>query len=151
MDANILLDYSDKNRIFHEVSSKCIEYCLKQNLNLFTSCDLITTIYYVVSKQDKVKALEEVQRINNFCHVVEFSNADINQTCNLMVENSNYKDLEDTIQYLLAKKSQCGLIVSNDENFVSESIRLISSSDFCSEFLSCESLNQLNLVQKTKV
>jgi hypothetical protein len=26
LEANILLDYADKNRIFHEVSTKCIEY-----------------------------------------------------------------------------------------------------------------------------
>ena len=134
LDANILLDYADKNRIFHEVSTKCIEYCLKQNLDLYTSCDLITTIYYVVSKQNKTKALEEVQRINDFCHVIEFSNSDINQTCHLMLQDSDYHDLEDTIQYLLAKKSQCDLIVSNDKNFVSKSIKLISSSDFCNEF-----------------
>jgi len=133
LDANILLDYADKNRIFNKVSTKCIEYCLKENFSLFTSCDLITTIYYVVSKQNKIKALEEVQRINNFCHVIEFSNTDINQTCDLMLEDSDYKDLEDTVQYLLAKKSQCDLIVSNDENFVSKSIKLISSYDFCNE------------------
>ena len=134
LDANILLDYADQNRIFHEVSTKCIEYCLKQNLDLYTSCDLITTIYYVVSKQNKTKALEEVQRINDFCHVIEFSNSDINQTCQLMLQDSDYNDLEDTVQYLLAKKSQCDLIVSNDKNFVSKSIKLISSSDFCNEF-----------------
>ncbi|HHB91857.1 MAG TPA: hypothetical protein ENK59_01420 [Thioploca sp.] len=75
--------------------------------------------------------MEEVQRINY--QVIEFSNVDINQTCNLMVENSDYKDLEDTKQYLLAKK--VNVTVSNDENFVSRSIRLISSTDFCNEFL----------------
>jgi len=94
----------------------------------------MTTIYYVVSKQNKTKALEEVQRINNFCHVIEFSNSDIKQTCDLMLEDSDYKDLEDTIQYLLAKKNKCDLIISNDEKFVSKSIKLFSSSDFCTEF-----------------
>ncbi len=134
LDANILLDYADKNRKFHDVSTKCIEYCLKQNLDLYTSCDLITTIYYVVAKQDKIKALEEVQRINNFCHVIEFTNADIDKTCSLMLQDSDYQDLEDTVQYLLAKKSKCDLIVSNDENFISKSIKLISSFNFCNEY-----------------
>ena len=134
LDGNILFDYADKNRKFHDASTKCIEYCLKQNLDLHTSCDLITTIYYVVSRQNKIKALEEVQRINNFCHVIEFSNIDINQTCNLMLQDLDYKDLEDTIQYLLAKKSQCDLIVSNDKNFISKDIQLISSSNFCHQF-----------------
>ena len=68
LDGNVLFDYADKNRKLHDASTKCIEYCLKRNLDLYTSCDLITTIYYVVSRQNKNKALEEVQRINNFCH-----------------------------------------------------------------------------------
>ncbi len=51
-----------------------------------------------------------------------------------MLQDSDYHDLEDTVQYLLAKKTQCDLIVSNDENFTSKSIRLISASDFCNEF-----------------
>ena len=80
------------------------------------------------------KALDEVQRINNFCHVIEFSNIEINQTCNLMLQDLDYKDLEDTIQYLLAKKRQCDLIVSNDKNFISKDIQLISSSNFCHQF-----------------
>ncbi len=134
LDANILLDYADKDRKFHDASTKCIEFCLQQNIDLYTSCDLITTIYYVVSKQNKIKALEEVQRINNFCHVIEFSNTDIDKTCNLMLQDSDYQDLEDTVQYLLAKKSKCDLIVSNDEKFISKSIKLISSSDFCNQY-----------------
>ncbi len=28
----------------------------------------------------------------------EFSNTDINQTCKLMLQDSDYKDLEDTVQ-----------------------------------------------------
>ena len=75
-----------------------------------------------------------MQRINNFCNVIEFSNIEINQTCDLMLQDLDYKDLEDTIQYLLAKKSQCDLIVSNDENFISKDIKLISSSNFCYKF-----------------
>jgi hypothetical protein len=66
---------------------------------LYTSCDLITTIYYVVSKQNKTKALEEVQRINDFCHVIEFSNTDINQTGHLMLQDSDSHDLEDTVHF----------------------------------------------------
>jgi len=134
LDGNILFDYADKNRKFHETSTKCIEHCLKKNIDLYTSCDLITTIYYVISRQNKIKALDEVQRINNFCQVVEFSNLEINKTCNLMLQDLDYKDLEDTIQYLLAKKSQCDLIVSNDKNFISKDIRLISSTNFCHQF-----------------
>ncbi len=52
----------------------------------------------------------------------------------LMLENHNYHDLEDTIHYILAKKIGCGLIISNDENFYAEDIKVLSSEEFCNQF-----------------
>ena len=36
-----------------------------------------------------------------------------------MEKDQNFKDLEDTLQYVLAKKEGCELILSNDKNFYS--------------------------------
>jgi predicted nucleic acid-binding protein len=47
-----------------------------------------------------------------------------------MKENKKYKDLEDTIQYVLAKKEGCDLIISNDENFYADDIEIMSSEEF---------------------
>lgn len=41
------------------------------------------------------------------------------------------RNLEDTIQYILAKKENCNLILSNDENFYAKDIEVISSEEFC--------------------
>ena len=39
-------------------------------------------------------------------------------------------DIEDTIQYIMAKKVSSALILSNDKGFVSEDIELLSSKKF---------------------
>lgn len=54
LDANILLDVSNNKRVFHKFSVDTYNYLLT-NAQIFTSCDLITTIYYINSKQDKKK------------------------------------------------------------------------------------------------
>lgn len=131
IDANIWLDYLDRTRINHGASKKSIDYCLAQALEIFTSCDIITTIYYINNKFDKVSALDNIQRINYLCEVVEFSNSEIEQTCLLMKNDGDYCDLEDTIQYILALKEQCDLILSNDKKFVSKEIAMMSSEAFC--------------------
>ncbi|MDC7243326.1 MAG: PIN domain-containing protein, partial [Sphaerochaetaceae bacterium] len=69
-------------------------------------------------------------KINKLCKIIEFSNYEVSQTCELMNKNSKYKDLEDTIQYILAKKEGCDLIISNDKDFVSEDIELLSTAKF---------------------
>jgi hypothetical protein len=130
LDANIFLDNEDNTRDLEQNSLKVLSYLIENDIKLYTSCDLITTIYYILSKKDKQKALDAVERINQFCRIIEFSNNEVFQTCQLMKENENYKDLEDTIQYILAKKEGCDLILSNDKNFVSEDIELLSTKEF---------------------
>lgn len=134
IDANIILDRYDVQRPFHSYSIKTLEYLIT-NAELFTSCDLITTIYYVNSKIDNKLALFNIQAINKMIKVIEFSNNEIEETCSLMLEDSDYKDLEDTLQYIMAKKSQCNLIVSNDTNFVSKDIEIMSSKEFCEKYI----------------
>ena len=56
-------------------------------------------------------------------------------SCDLMVSDNRYKDLEDTIQYIMAKKEKCNLIISNDKNFASDDIKLMSSEEFCKQYI----------------
>ena len=101
------------------------------NIKNFTSCDLITTIYYIHSKQDRHVALQQIIDIQTMCHIIEFSNQEVINTCELMLKDT---DLEDTMQYVLALKEGCELILTNDKNFVSKEIPTISSSEFLTKF-----------------
>lgn len=131
LDANILIDSIDNQRPMHYKSTALIRFCLKKEIPVFTSCDIVTTVYYLSAKKDKKQALNEITKINRFCKIIDFSNTEVEQTCDLMAQNSNFKDLEDTIQYILAKKASCDCIVSNDKNFFSPDISLLSSEEFC--------------------
>jgi predicted nucleic acid-binding protein len=134
LDANIILDTLDDLRPYHLSSLNLYRYILSNKFELFTSCDIITTVYYVNSKKDKKKALLNIKDTNKILKVIEFSNREIEDTCNLMLEDCDYKDLEDTIQYIMAHKYNCDMIISNDKNFVSKDINLMTSEQFCQEF-----------------
>lgn len=133
LDANIILDTFSDNRINHKYSKFLYEYLLINKFSLFTSCDLITTIYYIDSKFNKKQALLNIQAINKTLKVIEFSNKEIEECCSLMHEDGDYEDLEDTIQYIMAKKEKCDVIISNDKNFVSKDIKLLTSEAFCKQ------------------
>ena len=132
LDANILLDIYDPKRP-HSFSSRkaLISLMETENTELFTSCDLISTFYYIRAKTDKEQALSDIEQINSFCTVVEFGNREVSQACELMKTNPNFTDLEDTLQYFMAKKVNADLILSNDAGFVSESIEIIGAEAFC--------------------
>ncbi len=136
LDANIIADIYDHNRPSVIDSRKTMLHFLdNKNVELFTSCDIITTIYYILSKQSKDIALDAIIEINELCHVVEFGNSEIIQSCSLMKKDKNYKDLEDTIQYVMAKKMSCDLILSNDKGFASKDITLLTTKAFVEKYL----------------
>jgi len=134
LDANIFIDLNDETRETSKESLAILDYLVKQKISIYTSCDLITTIYYILSKKSKSKALDAIEYLNKICKVIDFTNNQISQTCRLMRENKNYKDLEDTIQYILAKNQNCDLIISNDKGFYSKEIELLNSNQFIKKF-----------------
>ena len=136
LDANILLDYLVGSRFKHEESDRVIEYCFARHFEIMTSCDIVTTIYYIDAKLGKQRALENIIKMNMFVKIINFSNKEVAQTCQLMKEDEDYVDLEDTLQYILAQKEKCDVIVSNDKGFVSKKIELLSSEAFIKKYIS---------------
>jgi len=137
LDANILLDLSSKDRKYSDYSVKAIKYLLSKGASLYTSSDIITTVYYILVKhtKDKKLSLKAIKEINNYITLIEFSNKEVEEAISLMEKDKNFKDLEDTLQYVLAKRENCQLILSNDENFYSPHIEVLSTREFCSKYL----------------
>lgn len=53
VDGNVIIDLFDEKRKTHKSSKEAIHKLLSEGARLVTSSDLITTIYYVLSKIDK--------------------------------------------------------------------------------------------------
>jgi len=135
IDANIFIDANDTSRKTYKKSLSILDYLVSQQISIYTSCDLITTIYYILSKKDKQKALSSIEQLNKICKIIDFSNSDVAKTCSLMREDKEYTDLEDTMQYILAKRENCEMIISNDKRFISKDIELLNSVEFCNRFI----------------
>ena len=128
VDANVINDIFDANRPFHEASFACLQACLQQNISLVTSCDLVTTIYYITTKtQGRETALQALAQIQSIFEIAPFANRELDAAVQLMQADKDYNDLEDTIQYILAKNNGCELILSNDAKFVAKDLRVMNS------------------------
>jgi len=130
LDANILIDISDSSRPFSKESSELFNHILDNTLQyeLYTSCDLLTTIYYILNRKlDKKVVLEQIKTLNQFIHIIEFGNQEVDEALYLMEKNEAFSDLEDTIQFVMARKERCDYIISNDKGFHSTDVPLLSS------------------------
>ena len=47
------------------------------DVEVFTSCDIITTLYYILSKKGKIEALDSILDVNEMCSVIEFGNKEM--------------------------------------------------------------------------
>ncbi len=137
LDANILIDISDDTRPFSKESAMLFIYFIKNNIEfkLYTSCDLITTIYYLLKKPlGTKKSLEQLKIMNKIMKVIEFGNQEVDEAIFLMEKNKYFTDLEDTIQFIMARKERCDYIITNDKGFYSQDITLLSSNEAIVEF-----------------
>ncbi len=131
VDANVINDIFDAERRFHTASYQCLEYCLEQGISLVTTCDIVTTVYYITAKsQDRVKALEALERVNTIFEIIPFGNNELADAIALMQQDGDYADLEDTVQYVLALQAGCDVILTNDAGFVAKDLSVINSVDF---------------------
>ena len=135
-DANILIDASDKTRPSYDETKLLLDKLMDniEQYTFYTSCDLMTTVYYVLRKKlSKEEALSQIKLINQLIHVVEFGNDEICEAIELMERNKKYSDLEDTIQYVMARKQKCDYIITNDKNFASGDVPVLSSQEALKE------------------
>lgn len=135
LDANIFNDIFDENRNNHSSSKNVLLYALQNDIKVYTSCDIITNIYYITAKYtSSEQALTALHDLQETIEIIPFAKDELRMTITLMKEDSDYKDMEDTIQYILALQEKCGFIISNDKKFVSKEILTLNSTTFCQKF-----------------
>ncbi len=81
--------------------------------------------------RDKERVIDFIENIVSYTVLVRFSNSEVKEAIGLMAEDQGFKDLEDTLVYVLAKKEKCDFILSNDGSFYSPDLLVISSEEIC--------------------
>jgi len=136
LDANILIDILDAKRPSSQESASLFEFLVRRvkEFRLYTSCDLLTTVYYFTIKTlGQEEALSKIKKLNKVIQVIEFANKEVAEAIELMERNKKYTDLEDTIQYVMARKEKCDYIITNDKNFASGDVPVLSSKEALKE------------------
>jgi predicted nucleic acid-binding protein len=125
-DANIILDMIDSDRGNVENVRKLVYNALVKELTLYTSCDILSNIYYVARKKlDKETLVKEMLNILEIFEIVAIDKALAKKA---LLENqvNHALDFEDLLQRQCAEVSQCDLIVTNDKKFVKGEVTHLS-------------------------
>jgi len=135
-DANIFNDIFDTKRKNHPGSDRAYIGAIENKITICTSCDIATNVYYITAKYTSRKqALDAVDYLKTSVCIIPFGEEELSLAVDLMLRDENYKDFEDTIQYIMALQSGCDVIVSNDKKFVSTKLPCLSSEEFANRYL----------------
>ena len=125
-DANIILDMIDSDRGNVDKVKKLVYNALMKDISLYTSCDILSNVYYVGRKKlAKNILVEEMLRILEIFDIVVI---DKSLAKKALLENQiNLPlDFEDLLQSQCAIVSECDLIVTNDKKFVEGKVKHLS-------------------------
>ena len=124
VDTNIIIDICDSQRAMHTHSFEVITgYMEQDNYELFINSDTLTNLFYILANRstlDTEEVLDKMRFINEIFSLVSIEAQDVEMALALCDDSkSKYKDYEDTMQYVCAKKIESSLILTNDKRFVS--------------------------------
>jgi len=125
-DANIILDMIDSDRGNVENVRKLVYNALVKEITLYTSCDILSNIYYVARKKlDKETLVKEMLNILEIFEIVAIDKA-LAKKALLENQMNHALDFEDLLQRQCAEVTQCDLIVTNDKKFVKGEVTHLS-------------------------
>ncbi len=131
LDTNIIMDIFDEDRVTYESSLKVVRELLGNGATLYVNSDTLTTSFYLLRSLKKAtleESLYALRETTKICEVISIEMEEIDNALSLCEDVENpYKDYEDALQYVCAKKVGADLIVTNDKGFVSLDIEVKST------------------------
>lgn len=130
IDTNIVLDLLAKREPFYESSAKVFSLADRKVIQLSVSSLTFANTNYVLSKLKSANEAKEILRkFKLLVHIVSLSE----KIVDLALNDSEFKDFEDGLQYYSAIESNQDIIITrNQKDFKSSLLSIMSPEEFLS-------------------
>jgi len=127
VDSDILLDLLLKREPFDRFSELLLEQSRSHQISLYTSTLILANVHYLIAKDfNRYIAKEQLKVLSHIIQMLPFEPDDIK-----MALDSEHIDFEDTIQFFIAKKHKCDLIISrNIKHYKKFSLPVLTAEQF---------------------
>lgn len=128
IDTNIILDFLQKRKPYYEDASAIFQLSVDNEVIECVTASSITDIYYLVNKEfkDAKKTKERIQDLLELITILDVTNQDIQDAI-----RSEWKDFEDSLQYIVALHNSVDAIITrNTKDFSESSIPIYSPKEF---------------------
>ena len=130
LDANVVIDFLDGQRRYHNLSVQFFKQAIKNNDKLIISEDILTTVFYVCKKEiAQKKIFDFFELLNTEFMISGFGSTVIEKSIKLCRSNNKF-DFEDVLQSVCAESNECDLIITNDKNFPELKVSILPIKEF---------------------
>jgi predicted nucleic acid-binding protein len=127
-DTNIFIDLLDSTRPCGKGSMNITRELLSDGKLLYINSDTVTNAFYVLSRTKRYEPtnlLSLMKKTLSLFTVVAAEDEEVITALSLCEdENTAFRDYEDALQYVCAKKIEADMILTNDKGFVGFDIEL---------------------------
>ena len=123
IDTNIVLDVLCNRKNLVESSSKLLKLCETKKLEGYLSAISVPNIAYILRKELSIEKLKTViVKLNIIFSIVELKTNDL-----ILATNLNFKDYEDALQSVCAKRIKADYIVTrNIKDFKNSPVKAVT-------------------------
>ena len=127
IDTNIFIDLLDSTRPSYVGSFTLIKSSIAEGKTLYLNSDTLTNAFYILNRTESRDTLIALmQKMVSLFVVVAVENEEVMTALSLCEDTAcAFKDYEDALQYVCAKKSKADVIVTNDKGFVALDIKIM--------------------------
>jgi len=127
VDSDILLDLILQRSPFNAFAKILLNQGQILKLNFCTSTLVLANMHYMIAKNfGKHLAKEHLKNLSNIIHLLPFESNDA-----IAALDSEHIDFEDTIQFIIAQKHNCDLIISrNLKHYKKFSLPVLTAEQF---------------------
>jgi len=128
VDTNIILDLLAKRRVFYDSASKLFSLADQNKIELYISSLSIANANYVLSKiLNPLDAKDILRRFKVLVSIIPLTDKIIH----LALNDNNFSDFEDGLQYYSALGANCKILISRDKKgFKSAKLPIMSAEEF---------------------
>lgn len=128
IDTNVVLDLLAKRKPHHIESMQLFSLADKKEVDLVISTLSIVNVHYILSERMKIKDSRSI--LGKFKVLVNAYELN-DKIIDLALNDMNFKDFEDGLQYYTALESECDLIVTrNLKDFKESAIPVLSPKEY---------------------
>lgn len=127
LDTNVMLDFLGERDPFYVSAAKIATLADKRSLQIIVSALSYATISYFLTKYEGLeKTKDKLRKFKVISEICELDEVIIEKGL-----NSDFSDLEDSMQYFSALRSECDIIITrNGKDFKKSEIPVMSPDEF---------------------